>query len=204
MKSRAFSLMELLVVIAIIAVLATVLFPVFGRAKQKAKEANSISNLRQCSLALLLYADLYGGEQYMPQYSEAIKVLSKAPTCDLNDYWRQSCTENVYAPLIGSYGYVRGSIVGDTEAHWTEYLADQTVGQSLLICPFYGSEHLTKFRGDIEPPTCGPPIAGCRYPDRLLVARMDGSATGSNNKAGGSVAAGGFSFSWSSAFVGRY
>ena len=66
MRTRGFTLVELLVVIAIIAVLAGVLFPVFAKARKKAKEANGISNLRQCSLALLLYADQYGGEQFMP------------------------------------------------------------------------------------------------------------------------------------------
>lgn len=55
MKS-AFTLIELLVVIAIIAVLAAILFPVFARAKETARGAQSLSNLRQLGMAWQMYA----------------------------------------------------------------------------------------------------------------------------------------------------
>ncbi len=54
-----FTLIELLVVIAIIAILAAILFPVFAQAKESAKKANCISNLKQVSLAFLMYHDDY-------------------------------------------------------------------------------------------------------------------------------------------------
>ncbi len=53
---RAFTLIELLVVIAIIAILAAILFPVFAQAREKARQATCISNLKQFSLAILQYA----------------------------------------------------------------------------------------------------------------------------------------------------
>lgn len=56
MSKRAFTLIELLVVIAIIAILAAILFPVFAQAKQAAKKTSSISNTKQDSLAVLMYA----------------------------------------------------------------------------------------------------------------------------------------------------
>lgn len=56
---RAFTLVELLVVIAIIAILAALLFPVFGSAKEKAKQTACISNLRQISAALSMYLESY-------------------------------------------------------------------------------------------------------------------------------------------------
>lgn len=56
---KAFTLIELLVVIAIIAILAAILFPVFAQAKLAAKQTQSLSNMRQLSLSVLIYAGDY-------------------------------------------------------------------------------------------------------------------------------------------------
>ncbi len=53
---RAFTLIELLVVIAIIAILAAILFPVFAQAKMAAKKAATLSNQKQISLGVTMYA----------------------------------------------------------------------------------------------------------------------------------------------------
>ncbi len=110
-KKSGFTLIELLVVIAIIAILAAILFPVFAKAREKAREATCSSNLRQIGLGMLMYAEDY--DETLPQseenpaawgfyfYKEKIMpyvknakifqcpsdfVASKEPTCDYNSY----------------------------------------------------------------------------------------------------------------------
>jgi prepilin-type N-terminal cleavage/methylation domain-containing protein/prepilin-type processing-associated H-X9-DG protein len=61
MRRNGFTLIELLVVIAIIAILAAILFPVFARAREKARQASCQSNLRQIGLAMEMYRSDYDG-----------------------------------------------------------------------------------------------------------------------------------------------
>ncbi|HSV73990.1 MAG TPA: DUF1559 domain-containing protein [Chthonomonadales bacterium] len=58
-RRMAFTLIELLVVIAIIAILAAILFPVFARAREQARKTACVSNLKQISLAMLMYVQDY-------------------------------------------------------------------------------------------------------------------------------------------------
>jgi len=64
---RGFTLIELLVVIAIIAILAAILFPVFARAREKARQTSCLSNMKQLALGWHMYAQDYD-ERTCPTY----------------------------------------------------------------------------------------------------------------------------------------
>jgi prepilin-type N-terminal cleavage/methylation domain-containing protein/prepilin-type processing-associated H-X9-DG protein len=79
-QSAAFTLIELLVVIAIIAILAAILFPVFAKAREKARQSSCQSNEKQIGLAIL---------QYTQDYDEMYPMLRANPFGTGTIYWRE-------------------------------------------------------------------------------------------------------------------
>lgn len=67
---RAFTLIEVLVVIAVIAILAAILFPVFAKAREKARQTACLSNLRQLGMAI---------HQYIQDYDETVPNSTDGP-----------------------------------------------------------------------------------------------------------------------------
>jgi prepilin-type N-terminal cleavage/methylation domain-containing protein/prepilin-type processing-associated H-X9-DG protein len=67
-RANGFTLIELLVVIAIIAILASILFPVFGRARENARRSSCQSNLKQLGIAAMQYTQDYD-EYFMPAWN---------------------------------------------------------------------------------------------------------------------------------------
>jgi len=86
LKNTGFTLIELLVVIAIIAILASILFPVFGRARENARRSSCQSNLKNIGLGLMMYAQDYDEKQVLvyqngtcsPSWGELVQPYMKS------------------------------------------------------------------------------------------------------------------------------
>jgi len=97
MRRRGFTLIELLVVIAIIAILAAILFPVFARAREKARQTTCTSNLKQLALGMLMYVQDY--DEKFP--AQNIAHYPGGPGAYPQD---ACCVErNIYIHIIGPY-----------------------------------------------------------------------------------------------------
>jgi prepilin-type N-terminal cleavage/methylation domain-containing protein/prepilin-type processing-associated H-X9-DG protein len=80
-RLAGFTLIELLVVIAIISILAAILFPVFAKAREKARQSQCSSNMKQIALAIMQYAQ--DNDEAMPSAS-----YSNITACWTNYSWR--------------------------------------------------------------------------------------------------------------------
>jgi prepilin-type N-terminal cleavage/methylation domain-containing protein/prepilin-type processing-associated H-X9-DG protein len=90
-KEGAFTLIELLVVIAIIAILAAILFPVFARARENARRASCMSNLKQLALGFNMYTQDY--DEKLPLMTAGTQTT---PVIDGDTKFNLSATPGVY------------------------------------------------------------------------------------------------------------
>ena len=68
-RTTAFTLIELLIVVAIIGILASILFPVFARARENARRSSCLNNLKQIGLGMMQYSQDYDEMMPIQKYS---------------------------------------------------------------------------------------------------------------------------------------
>jgi len=174
MKRRGFTLIELLVVIAIIAILASILFPVFAKARDKARGTLCLSNGKQLALAVQMYLDDW--EETFPIYNIADYTRwtgigldpyvrnSKIFKCP-NSGWPDNYIEtwavnrNVAGIRAGGGGFDTGAPAPANAYHWSMKLGDfyrsdvaavpiiLDIGCQILLTEFMGTR-ATDFYAD--------------------------------------------------------
>ncbi|MCD6362217.1 MAG: DUF1559 domain-containing protein [Armatimonadetes bacterium] len=113
---RGFTLIELLVVIAIIAILAAILFPVFAKAREKARQTSCLSNLKQIALASLQYAQDYDEklETYSSPHVGSWREMIE-PYCKNTQLFYCPSRKSIYAYCYNYY-YLGFRALGDIKS----------------------------------------------------------------------------------------
>lgn len=117
-SSRGFTLIELLVVIAIIALLAAILFPVFGRAREQARRSSCASNLKQIGLATTQYAQDFDEKLYAHRYETGF---------DTNPFVSGAGGTPVTTGMVGANSRNR--------TFWISMLQPYTKNFQVFMCP---------------------------------------------------------------------
>jgi|LSQX01.3.fsa_nt_gb prepilin-type N-terminal cleavage/methylation domain-containing protein/prepilin-type processing-associated H-X9-DG protein len=195
MRRKGFTLIELLVVIAIIAILAAILFPVFARAREKARQTSCLSNLKQISLAVIMYTQDY--DDRMPGRACAWNAATQT------GYWHDlvqpyvkneqlficpsSPNFNVTPSRSGGYGYNGYGTTGSNGLGWRYAASDGSVQTSqhapslaavkepasMIMLSEPGS-HVAEVRGTGAAGTTYAP--GTRHNEGVNAAHVDGHA----------------------------
>jgi prepilin-type N-terminal cleavage/methylation domain-containing protein/prepilin-type processing-associated H-X9-DG protein len=186
MRRRGFTLIELLVVIAIIAILAAILFPVFAKAREKARQSSCLSNMKQIGLAVAQYCQDY--DEGFPMHNctwdaTPCSVGQLDPYCKNVQMWKCPSDSGTPGPSAGtsnrpSYAFNQeelnggaGRTLGDVQMPAETVCHSEATAGYLAIPRCYGITNNAKL--------CARPYGGYfvgRHNDGLNMSFVDGHA----------------------------
>ena len=185
---KGFTLIELLVVIAIIAILAAILFPVFAKAREKARQSSCLSNVRQFCTAILSYTQDY--DETLPM-STTLDASGARTLADLSQPYvknsqiifcpsdRQGSVE--IANILGVFGIPMAPSTVPRMSYTTNYLVmPSMIDNPLPVVDLgrvaYPSECPMIFDGvwNTSMPLPGPSAPAYRHNDGANVGYVDG------------------------------
>jgi len=150
-NKNGFTLIELLVVIAIISILAAILFPVFARARENARRASCMSNLKQIGLGMMMYV-----QDYDEQYPVGI-----VGDLDVNHSTPLSGSAYCTGMPCGEFTVSDGHLTSGNIMSWMDLLQPYTKSTQIFVCPSqqhpqYGGYGYSYYINNLK--TTSPPV----------------------------------------------
>ena len=208
MTKRGFTLIELLVVIAIIAILAAILFPVFAKAREKARQSSCLSNVKQMILAVMQYAQDYdekypggivgspgAGAGPVSQYAAAFGDAKNSadliyPYVKSTQVFRCPSAPSSAGNYSGNYGFNK-AICPDLRTSGTGISLGQIARPAEVFCALDAGSYMVDWNYDMLTPqgsfwyvpgTCGSRNPAGVGPTALTGAAMQDFVSGRHNQ----------------------
>lgn len=130
-REKGFTLIEILVVISIISILAAILFPVFARARENARRASCLSNLKQIGLATMMYTQDYDERLPLPLWQKGGAITTFSNT---GDFEKPSPRDRTRPSGLFKLSTGDGK---DFVYSWMDFIFPYVKNTQVFVCPSF-------------------------------------------------------------------